>query len=274
MKNLVLTLFLLLNSILFSQGWLPVGARANSLSNAVIADVDAWSYFHNPGALGYLTKTTVGISYENRYLLKELQNQAAVYAQPLKAGVLSVGIQSFGFKVYRSNRFGIGYALKLHEKLAMGVQLNYQDVWVQNYDYVGTVTAELGLLSKITKRLSLGFSVMNINRARVSRVPDNRFGTFFRLGLKYDVSTIVGITVELEKEVRSKLRPKLGVDYQAVKNFYLRIGAAYNPAEISFGIGYHFPMGLFLDAGSSWRQYLGWSPHIGLTYEFKAKSKE
>lgn len=273
-KKLVLFILLLFSALSFGQGWLPVGARSNSLANAVVADVDAWSYFHNPGALGYMTNASIGATYENRYLLKELQHQAIVYAQPLKAGVLSVGVQSFGFKVYRANRFGVGYALKLHEKLSMGVQLNYQDVWVQNYDYVGTVTAEFGLLSKITKRLSLGFSVMNINRARVRKSPDERFGTFFRLGLKYEISNLVGITAEVEKEVRSKIRPKIGVDYQMIKDFYLRVGASFNPAEIAFGLGYRFKIGLNLDAGSAWRQHLGWSPHIGLTYHFKTKQKE
>lgn len=275
--RLLTLLFLLASSTTFSQGWLPVGARSNSLANAVVADVNVWSFFHNPGALGYLKNASIGASYENRYLLKELQHQAIVYAQPLKngkAGVLSVGVQSFGFKVYRSNRFGLGYALKLHEKVAMGVQLNYQDVWIQNYDYVGTVTAEIGLLSKITKNLSLGFSVMNINHARISRIPDNRFGTFFRLGLKYEFSNIVGITAEVEKEIRSKIRPKIGLEYQMIKGFFLRLGAAYNPAEITFGIGYKFKFRLQLDAGSAWRQHLGWSPHVGITYDFKSKVQE
>lgn len=258
----------------FSQGWIPVGARANSMANAVVADVDAWSFFHNPGALGYMENAAVGASYENRYLLKELQTQAIVYVQPLKAGVLSVGAQSYGYRVYRSNRFGVGYALKLHEKIAMGVQLNYQDVWVQNYDYIGTLTAEFGILAKINKKISLGFSVMNLNHAQATRIPNQRFGTFLRLGLQYQISKLVAINAEVEKEIRSKIRPRLGVDYQVVNQFFLRIGAAYNPPEITFGFGYGFDFGLRIDAGSAWRQHLGWSPNIGLTYDFKAKEKK
>ena len=273
-KKSVLLLFVFMAVTAQGQGWLPIGARSNSMANAVVADVDTWSYFHNAGALGYQKNVSVGVSYENRYLLKELQTQALVYVQPLKTGVLSVGVQSFGYKTYRTNRFGVGYALKLHEKIAMGVQLNYQDVWVQNYDYVGTLTAEFGLLAKITNKLNLGFSVMNLNRAHISRLPDDRFGTFFRLGLRYEISKLVAINLEVEKEIRSKIRPRLGVDYQLVKRFFLRVGAAYNPPEIAFGIGYQFPIGLKLDAGSAWRQHLGWSPHIGLTFDFKSKPQE
>ena len=152
MKNLQLTFLLFIVSFgVYAQGWQPVGARSNSLANATVADVDVWSYYHNPGALGYMNNASIGASYENRFALKELQTQGLVYAQPLKVGVLSVGLQTFGYKTYRSNRVGLGYALKLHERIAMGVQLNYQDVWIRGYDYVGTVTAEVGVLGKITK---------------------------------------------------------------------------------------------------------------------------
>lgn len=58
----------------FSQGWLPVGARSNSLVNASVAIADVWAYHHNPGALGELKQAAAGISYENRFLLKELQS--------------------------------------------------------------------------------------------------------------------------------------------------------------------------------------------------------
>lgn len=271
-----LYLFILILFVYFgaySQGWQPVGARSNSLANATVADVDTWSYYHNPGALGYMQKASVGISYENRFALKELQTQGLVYVQPLKVGVLSVGLQTFGYKVYRSDRFGIGYALKLHEKISMGVQLNYQDVWIRGYDYVGTVTAEIGLLAQITKDLTIGFSVLNLNRAKVADFANDRFGTYIRLGLKYNVSDIVNIYVEAEKEFTSKIHPKVAVDYQVVKDFYIRVGGSYNPAEVTFGFGYNFKFGLRLDAGSAWTQFLGWSPHAGLTYNFKKKVK-
>lgn len=269
-----LLLLTILPVISFGQGWIPVGAKSNSLANAVVADADVWSFYHNPGALGYMKNASIGASYENRYLLKELQTQAVVYAQPLKAGVLSVGAQSYGYRVYRSNRIGIGYALKLHEKVAMGVQLNYQDVRIEYYDYIATVTAEAGILAKITPKITLGFSILNMNRAKAAEFADDRFGTYFRLGLKYTISDLVVLFVEAEKEVTSRIRPKLALDYQLVSRFFLRVGGAYNPPEITFGIGYQFTIGLKLDAGSAWRQHLGWAPHIGLTFDFRKKDKK
>lgn len=257
-----------------SQGWQSVGARSNSLANATVANVDVWSYYQNPGALGFLDHPSIGVSYENRFLLKELQTQGLVYAHPLKVGVLSIGLQTYGYKIYRSDRIGVGYALKLSKNLALGVQLNYQDVRIQNYAYVGTATAEIGLLAELAPKLFLGFSVLNLNRARVAEFANDRLSTYFKLGLKYEISKSVNLFLEGEKEFTSKIRPKLAVEYQLVKKFYLRVGGAYNPPEVTFGIGYQFAIGLQLDAGSAWTQHLGWSPHVGITYDFKKKIKD
>lgn len=267
-------LLLTLTQAVFSQGWIASGAKSNSMANATVADSDVWSFYHNPGALGYQKQVAVGATYENRFLLRELQNQALVYVQPMKVGVLSVGLQSYGYRVYRTNRFGVGYAMKLHEKIAMGVQLNYQDARIEGYDYVNTLTAEVGILAKINSKINIGFSVLNMNRAKAAEFSDDRFGTYIRLGLKYQISSLVGLYLEAEKEIESKIRPKVGVDYQLVKQFYFRLGAAYNPPEITFGVGYHSKIGLKLDIGSAWRQHLGWSPHFGLTFHFKEKVNE
>ena len=82
----VLTTFLFLG-ILFTgntQGYYPMGSRAQSLGNASNTLEDVWAYHHNPAALTGVKKLAVGISYENRFLLKELQSQGVAVALPLK----------------------------------------------------------------------------------------------------------------------------------------------------------------------------------------------
>src|SRR5690606_31680218 len=129
---------------------------SNSLANASVALADVWSYYHNPAALSKLKTTSLGLAYENRFLLKELQTQAFVVAQPLKVGVLSLGTQIYGYQLYRSTRVGLGYSMQLAEFLSAGVQLNYQALRITNYGSKGTVTGELGLLASISPKLDLG----------------------------------------------------------------------------------------------------------------------
>lgn len=273
MKNIFLLVSLLYSCCTLSQGWLPVGARSNSLANASVTIPDVWAFHHNPGALAELNQVSVGVSYENRFLLKELQSQGVAYAQPLKYGVLSVGAQFYGYKQFRTQRIGAGYSLKLAERFFAGVQLNYQGLQLnENYGNRHSVTAEAGLQALLTENWRLGFSVTNIGRARLNEYQDERFSTNFRLGMSYLLSDKVLFLLEGSKTVVHKARIKAAVEYQAVKNFYVRAGVAGAPIEFSFGLGYKWNV-ISIDAGSSYHQLLGWSPNFSLTYTANKKKE-
>lgn len=275
MSRILLIVFALLSSVnIHAQGWQPAGARSMSMANSTVALADVWSYHHNPAGLAFVKSTSAGLSYENRFLLKELQTQAAVVAQPLKVGVLSAGAQMYGYRAYRTTRVGLGYSMLLGEKISAGVQLNYQGIRIDNYGSKGTVTAEAGFLAKINSKVSLGFSVMNIGMAKLTEFEDDRFSTFMRLGLNYQISSKVSILAEIEKSIETKLRVKAGMEYELLDRFFFRMGAASNPTEITFGFGYEFKNRLKIDLGSAWHQHLGWSPHFGLTYELLNKKHD
>ena len=263
----LLTLLLLVPTFLMSQGWLPMGAKSNSMANASITNVDAWAFHHNPGALANVDRMAIGVSYENRFLLKELQSQGLVYVQPIKTGVISAGAQLYGYDQFRTYRAGLGYSLKLSEKFSAGVQLNYQGLRLNgNYGTKNSVSAEMGILGNITENWKIGASVFNIGRAKLSDYQDDRFTTLMRLGTGYTFSKKVLATAEVEKNVDYPLRVKAGIDYQVINNFFLRAGFATEPVEASFGFGYKFKM-FQIDFGSSYHQQLGWSPHFSLTYQ-------
>ncbi|MEN9997529.1 MAG: hypothetical protein RI922_519 [Bacteroidota bacterium] len=269
MLKAIFGLLLLAPLTLVAQGWLPMGARSNSMANSSVTLTDVWSFHHNPGAMAELEKQAFGVSYENRFLLKELQSQGLVYGQPLKKGVLSIGAQTYGFKTYRTNRVGVGYSMKLSEKFSAGVQLNYQNIRLtENYGSKNTVTAEVGILAKITEKWSIGVSAFNLGRNKLADFQDDRFTTLMRLGTSYKFSKKVLVTAEAEKNVDFPLRAKAGIEYQLVEKFYLRGGFATQPIELSFGFGYKFSV-FQLDFGSAYHQQLGWSPHFSFTYQHK-----
>ena len=81
-KNLALVLvFFFSCQFIQAQGWLPMGSRSHALGNASVAIEDIWAYHHNPAALSNLKKIEFGVSYENRFLMKELQSQGLVVAR-------------------------------------------------------------------------------------------------------------------------------------------------------------------------------------------------
>lgn len=266
MKQFLILSALLIGSVSFGQGWIPAGGRSMSLANASATFNDVWAFHNNPGALADVDKFSAGVSYENRFLLKELQSQAIAVAIPLKVGVLSVGGNLYGYTQYRSYKAGVGYSMKLSEMLYAGVQLNYQGMRLA--DYYGsknTLTAEAGIYAKFTDKWKLGVSVFNLGRARLSDFEDDRFSTIMRLGSSYDFSEKLMLSIEVEKDLDNPLRFKTGLEYQVINNFYLRGGIKSTPLELSFGLGYHLKQ-VHLNVGSAYHQVLGWAPHFSIAF--------
>ncbi len=252
-----------------AQGYSYVGARSNSLVNASVGLVDGWAYHHNPGALGLIKKAEIGVSYSTKYLLKDFQSQGVVYLQPMKKGVVSFGAQLFGLDALKSERIGIGYSLKLVDKLSLGVQMNYQGLqFGSNYGSKNSATAEAGIYADITDKFKFGASVFNLGRTRLASFQNERMTTLVRMGFAYHLSQKVLFLIETEKNIYYKLRLKGAVEYQPIKKFFFRGGIATQPVELAFGFGYRFKI-IQLDLGSSYHQLIGWSPHISLTYKFE-----
>jgi hypothetical protein len=239
------------------------------MANASACNIDAWGYHNNPGALGQVESITAGVSYENRFLLKELQSQGFAVVIPLKVGVISVGGHLYGYNQFRSFKGGLGYSMKLADKFYAGVQLNYQGIRLsQNYGSTNSMTAEAGIYGEITDNWSFGVSVFNLGRAKLSEFQDDRYSTVMRIGSVYKFSDKFLLSGEFEKDLEHDLRFKSGLEYQVIDNFFVRGGFATAPVEVTFGFGYKFKQ-VQLDLGSAYHQILGWSPHFSLVFQAK-----
>lgn len=263
---LLLLSLILLPLFVLSQGYEPMGARSASLANSDVCSADVWSYFQNPGSSAKIEHLTVGLAYKNRFLLREFQTQAVALAIPIKKGVFSLGGKFFGLDSYRTISAGLGYALKLSDRFFAGVQLNYQTIRLDTYyGSKHAVTAEAGVLAILSENWQLGFSVFNIGRATLSADKEDRLATIARLGSNYKFSKAVQLMLEVEKNAIAPLNAKLGLEYTLQQRFYLRGGFASNPFQLTFGFGLKHKQ-LQLDFGSSFNQFLGWSPHFSLVY--------
>lgn len=267
---------LLYSTSVTAQGWLPQGARSAGIGESSVTFIDAFSFHHNPGALGFLEKGSVGFSYQSRYLLKELQSQGFAVAQPLKRGVVSVGGQFYGYEQFRTNRLGAGYSMKLSDNIAAGVQLNYLSARLDPaYGVRQTLSGEFGILGKINEDLSIGFSVMNIGRAKLSAFQDDRFSTLIRLGASYQIVDDLLITAEISQEVAFQARLRGGFEYnpESISMLFIRCGVQSNPMELAFGFGIDFEP-VKLDLATQYNQLLGWTPSVGLIIDFYSPDKK
>lgn len=268
LRTLLLFHYLLVALPLFSQGWRPVGSRSVSLANASVCLEDVWAYHHNPGALAGIQHVSAGAYYEARFLARELQTQALALAIPLKKGVLSVGSQFYGYEQYRHTRAGAGYSLLLGEKIGAGVQVNLQQLrFGGNYGSSTNATVEAGFLATISPKWKIGASVLNIGRQRIAPLENDRFTSVIRIGSHYRPSKKVAVLLEAEKQVVYPITFRGALEYLPAESFAVRFGAQSGPTEFAFGVGYK-TSGFQFDAGTKYHAVLGWTPNVGLCYQF------
>lgn len=250
-----------------AQGWMPTGARSGATLNSSLTFSDSWAYFNNPGALGNVDQLEAGVTYENRFMLQDLQSQAVSVALPTKAGVFSVGGFHYGSSTFRNFRTGLGYAMKLSDNFTAGVQINYQGLRLpEYYGSSSTVTAEAGVLVKISEQWNFGAAIFNIGRNKLSNFKDDRYNTVLRIGTSFAPSKLVKISAEVWKDIDAPVSIRAGVEYEPFKNFLLRAGVGSQPTAFAFGMGYKWKV-IRLDIATSYHQTLGWSPQLSFTYQ-------
>ena len=178
-----------------------------------------------------------------------------------------------GNELLRIFRGGLGYSMKLSEKFYAGVQFNYNRIALaENYGTQSTMTAECGVFISLTENWSLGASVFNLGRAKLSDFQDERLATRFRLGSSISLSKVVELCFEAQKDVERPLRIKVGVEYLPNKSLAIRAGCKLNPLEVSSGFGCIWPA-FQLDVATQYHQFLGWTPQVTFTFRTKEKSK-
>jgi len=270
-RNLLATfaIFVFANPIIAVNGNVPEGGRSASMAGASVALSDFWSLQNNQAGLAFYNRFAAGAYYENRFLTKELSLKSGGVVLPVNRGVFGFKVSYFGYSMYNESKFGLAYARRLGEKIAVGVQLDYLLTSFGNdYGSKGLATFEVGILSKINEHLTLGAHVFNPINAKLAEYGDERIPAIIRVGASYAFDDKLMATAEVEKETEFDPVAKFGIEYRIIEEIYVRGGIASNPGLYAFGFGVNLK-NLKLDFSSSVHQVLGFSPQISMTYWFK-----
>ncbi len=275
MKKIYLTIFSLSFALVGIAGNenFPVGARSASMGNASVSLIDLWSVQHNQGSLGFLRNASAGVYYENRYSLKELSLKGGAVVLPIKGGTFGLCISNFGYSQYNESKYSLSFGKTLSEKLSIGVAMDYLSTKIgEGYGSKGVIAAEVGILAKPMKGLTIGAHIFNPTKTKLADYNNERVPTIIRLGANYRFSDKVLVAVETEKDLSLQPIFKAGIEYKAVREFYLRAGIGSNPTLSSFGFGLNFKS-VKIDISGSYHQVLGFYPQFGLMYTFDKKEE-
>ncbi len=273
MKKIAFVVFLIsLNFLVFGQTQnRPLGANYAALGNVGVVGSDVWSVFHNQAGLAWLTDLNIGVHFENKFGLKELNHSALAVNLPVKFGTFGFHFSNFGYSKFNEKKMGLAYAKKLFEKVAAGIQLDYFTTSIYDqYGSGGLFTAEMGLQMELVPNLILGAHVFNPMRSKYDTYDQELLSPSLKLGISYLFSEQVFVGIEVENNFVQGTIFKTGIEYQVIENLKLRAGMNTQPAGYHFGMGYVFKQ-ISADLAFSHHQVLGYSTNVSLQYRIFKK---
>jgi hypothetical protein len=248
----------------------PVNARYAGMAGTGAALPDPWSGFQNQAGLALVRELSLGIHYENHFMITETSTKALTVDIPVTKGTIGVSYSFFGTALYFESRAALAFGKTFGEHLSAGIQIDYLMIGQSaGYGNMHAVVPEGGLLIRPMDKLFIGFHLFNPARQHFPQSQDQIIPSVMQIGIGYRIIDQVLLSAEAEKATLEKQVLKAGFEYEMIRNLNLRLGVS--SAEISryaIGLGYKFHH-YALDFALSHHQWLGFTPYITLTWTKK-----
>ncbi len=243
------------------------GPGSLAMGSAGISLKGLWSLQQNPAGIAGIASPGIAFAYERHFLDQEISSQIALFALPFAKNVLGFNIQRYGFTEYREQHAGIAYARKFGSSLSLSIGLNYHQLSISGYGSSTTFSAEAGFQFAINENLTLASHLANPGRSRFEDHPGSDIPVRLSFGAAYRFTDKLIVAGDVIKVLQSSADVRLGMEYSLIPAFSLRGGVSASPFKQYAGFGFHHKR-LSLDAAVSSHPSLGYSPQIGLAYEF------
>lgn len=245
------------------------GARSSGLSYADVCLRDFWSLRNNQAGLAWLNDPAAGVYYQNRFGMDALSFQSIGAAYPFSFGTVGVTADYYGSSAYNETTAGVAWAMKLHENLSAGVQLDYLSTFIdlERYNRASAVTFEIGFLYAVNEEIWIGAHVYNPLRQEMRSEAYEKIPSVFSLGTTFKITDGLLLAAEAEKTTGKQESYHLGVEYELLDKTFARIGISSGTNLLSFGFETAFNA-FSIQIASSMHQTLGFSPMASMVYHF------
>jgi hypothetical protein len=261
-KLLILIILLITVKVSNSQfEFTDIGARAVGLNGAYTSLSDnSLAIFYNPSGLGQMKYREISVFYSPApFGLSELSTAAITYAEPFKFGTFGIGIKNYGYELYREINVLLSYGGKYKEKIFYGLNLNYYNLNIKDYNSASSVGIDAGLLAYLARYLKWGFFGKNITGSTIG-ISREKIVQVYRTGFTVMPRNDLNLILEAEKDVRYPLSVRAGMEYSIMDYVDLRAGVGSEPATFTGGIGFSYKI-FQIDYA------LYHSPDLGLTHQ-------
>lgn len=241
------------------------GTKAIATANAFVAVADnPWAVSYNAAGLVQVRSPEISAFYiPQQFGIPDLKTTSLAAAYPIDPGTIGMLVEQFGFDLYRTTEFGLGYGIALGEGISVGATFNVERVSIQGYGVTYNTTVDIGLLGRPFEYLAIGFAMNNLAAARIG-INNERLPQYFHFGVRYSPFVDFSFFSEIEKDIDFPLVSKAGIEERFFGFLDLRFGVSNNPDKFCAGFAVHYAMLEFGYAGYS-HSDLGWTHQIELT---------
>ena len=263
-------LFIIVSNVLCSQISVLIPSSP-AISQTSVSDLNYWTCFQNPSAIGNLEHSEIGIQYESKYLLSQLSSKS--FQLGLKNEFVNTGISfsHFGYSLYQEMMVGVGFGRNFAEKFSLGVQFDYYTAFFNaSNSYRGVFFPQVGLQVRFTPNLILGFQTFNPFQTNIlTEFVTKRLPSVFSLGTDYKFTPDLLWRTQIDKEVSSNYRFATGFEYNVFSEMNLKLGA-YHLDYLVPCLGLGFKTGAFwFDLNCEIHPFLGLTTQAAIKYRFK-----
>jgi hypothetical protein len=218
-----------------------IGARAIGLNGAFTSlSNNSLAIFYNPSGLGQLNYREIAAFYSpSPFGVSEISSGALTFVEPSKFGTFGLGLKTYGFDLYRETNFILSYGNNFRGKIFYGLNINYYNLKIQNYNSASTFGTDIGTMAYITDFLKWGFFANNINGAKIGE-SKQKLAQVYRTGFTIQPGNDFDLILELEKDVKYPLSFRGGLEYYINEYIDFRGGIGTEPTSFSGGVGINY----------------------------------
>jgi hypothetical protein len=250
----------------------PIAARYIGLGAYSINHVDAFSFTSNQAALAQIKSNAIGVYGEKRFLLSSTNLYSAVAVLATKQGNFGLQADYFGFKNYNESQIGIAYARGLGSKLDVGIKFNYYGFRIPAYGNASAINFEIGAIAHLSEKLHVGIHAYNPVGGKLSKTQNEKLSSVYKFGIGYEASEKFLVSAEIIKEEDKPVNVDVGMQYNFMKQFFVRAGTSTETANSYIGAGIGWK-NFRLDITGGYHPQLGFTPGLLLIINFNKKEE-
>lgn len=215
-----------------------VGAEAASLGGCGVGWTQApEGLWWNPAQVGYSTRTSVSLSYARPFSMTALSTETLSLILPTAWGGWGLGIQSYGFSLYRETTATLVGGREILPHLYAGIGVRGTQLSIQGFGTDRALCIDAGLLAEIGETLHWGISLRNLNGTKIRRESGSQS---LSTGIAYRSTARLTLCAEARKTLRFPLQIGAGVETRLLPRFTLRTGVGSAPTRFAVGVGFRF----------------------------------